>query len=297
MARGNNSREGRAAKSELSRKLRDEAEYLRRKNADEAKEAEDNETEYDRAMKSAIMRAQDEVDEEFKNKRMEIDEEEHAGREEKARKAEEAAKAEEEREAKEKAENETKEAFKETIKNELSGSSHPYSDYGHIDSKWGKAGGRTDDKDAINPDVNIPIEQRNYIKQDYIDAAVEKAPKWMKEELKTALDAFSLGYAGKLVNRFGPRDFIPYETLGGSFDDIYLRGAFGKDASKADIHNQAVYGKWDIISPSGGPPTKEQHAAGMKAIDKFDSYIAKVLAGARKGGHTERHPEYDPTED
>ncbi len=294
MARGNNSREGRAAKSELSRRLRDEAEYLRRKNADEAKEAEENEIEYDRAMKSAIMRAQDEVDEEFKGKRMEVDEDEQAKREEQAKKAEADAQAEEEREARENAQ---KEATEEVVRDELSNSSHPYSDYGYLDSKWAKAGGKTEDKDAVSPDVNISIEQRNFIKQEYIDEAVKKAPKWMREDLKTALDAFSLKYVTGIKNSFGPKDFVPYEVFGSTFDDIYLRGAFGKDAPKAELQNEGVYGKWKVVTPSGGTPTREQHAAGMKAIEKYDSYIAKVLAGARKGGHTERHPEYNPNEE
>ena len=294
MARGNNAREGRAAKSELSDSLRAKARELLRKNEDERAEAERNETEYDRAMKSAIMRAEEEVDEEFKGKRLEVDEDEQAQREAEAKKAQEDAKAEEEREARENAQ---KEATEEVIKNDFSGSSHPYSDYGYIDSNWAKAGGKTEDKDAVNPDVNIPIEQRNFIKQDYIDNAVKTAPKWMREDLKTALSAFSLRDMGNLVSRTGPRDFIPYETFGFTFDDIYLRGAFGKDASKAEVKNEGVYGRWEVKSPSGGTPTREQHTKGMEAIKKYDLYLAKVLSGARKGGHTERHPQYDPNEE
>lgn len=289
MARGNTAREGRTAQSELSERLRRKAKDLLSQNEDERKEAERNETEYDRAMKSAIMRAQEEVDEEFKGKRLGVDEGEQAKREAEAKKAEEDAKAEEEREARENAQ---KEATEEVIKNDLGSSSHPYSDYGYIDSNWAKAGGETEDKDAINPDVNIPIEQRNFIKQDYIDNAVKKAPKWMREELEAALSAFSLRDVSNIPSQGTPKDFVPYETFGNTFDDIYLRGAFGKDASKAKI---TIRG-WEVTTPSGGTPTREQHAKGMEAIKKYDLYIAKVLSGARKGGHTERHPQYDPNE-
>ena len=92
------------ADSELSESLRAKAQELLRKNEAERADAERNETEYDKAMKSAIMRAQDEVDEEFKGMRLEVDEEEQSKREAEARKAEEDAKAEEEREAREKTE-------------------------------------------------------------------------------------------------------------------------------------------------------------------------------------------------
>lgn len=294
MARGNNSRDGRAARSELSRSLRRNADALRRKNEDEKNEAERNENEYDRALKSAYARAEDDTDEEFKGKRMSIDEEEQAQREERAKKAEEDATAEEEREARENAQ---KEAIEEVIKNDFSGSAHPYSDSGYIDSNWAKAGGTTSDNDAINPDVNISIEQRNFIKQDYIDNAVDKAPKWMREDLETALSAFSLRDMSNIVSPMGPQDFIAYERFGSTFDYIYLRGAFGKDASKAEVENGGGYGRWEVKSPSGGTPTREQHTKGMEAIKKYDLYLAKVLSGARKGGHTERHPQYDPNEE
>ena len=290
MARGSTASQGRAAKSELSDSLRAKARELLRKNEAERAEAERNETEYDRAMKSAIMRAQDEVDEEFKGMRLEVDEDEQAQREAEAKRAEEDATAEEEREARENAQ---KEATEEVIKKDLGSSSHPYADYGYLDSNWAKAGGKTEDKDAINPDVNIPIEQRNFIKQDYIDNAVKKAPKWMREDLETALSAFSLRDMGNLPFRGMPKDFVPYETFGNTFDDIYLRGAFGKDASSAKL---TIRG-WEVTTPSGGTPTREQHTKGMEAIKKYDLYIAKVLSGARKGGHTERHPQYDPNEE
>lgn len=295
MARGTPSSGGRTAESELSERLRREALALRTKNEAERQEAEQNETEYDRAIRSAIMRAEEEVDEEFKGRRMEVDENEQNEREERAKKAEEAAKAEEEREAKE---NAAKEADEELVSNSFKSSSHPYSEYGYIDSKWAKAGGASTAPDALSPDINIPVEQRNYITQDFIKQAIEKAPKSIKTDLEQALKAYSLGYVTEMSGRIKggiPVDFAPYEELGAAFSNTYARGAFGSKGVKDAVVDRDNQGGFAVSSPKGKSPTREQHEKGMKAIDNLDSYLAKVLTEAKKSGKTERHPNYDPS--
>jgi hypothetical protein len=98
MARGSTSSQGRAAKSELSERLRRNADALRRKNEDEKKEVEETETEYNDVLEQQYIRLQEELSREMKDRKWSVDQQEQAKRELEAKKAEMEAEAEETRE-------------------------------------------------------------------------------------------------------------------------------------------------------------------------------------------------------
>ncbi len=295
MARGQS-----RADSELSRSLRAKAQYLRVKNEAERQEAEQNETEYDRAMKSAIMRAQDEVDEEFKGKRMEVDEEEQSKREAEALKAEEDAKAEEAREAAEESARKAREANVKTVETDLENSPHPHSNWGYLKSEWAKASGvDAGDKPSLYPDTDGNLEDRLYLKPEYIAKAIENAPAAIRDAVKASLDAFSLDNVLKLTKSGNrqPIQFSLYDDVASGFYSAYLKGAFGKGANKgkADLEMGSVYGRYRAIAPDGEPATTKQHDAGMKRMRQLDTYLAKVLKNS--DGNTINHPDYKPEEE
>lgn len=98
MARGSTASQGRAARSELSERLRAKAEELRKQNEAEKKEVEATETEYNDVLEQQYIRLQEELAKEMKDRKWSVDKQEQAKRELEAKKAEMEAEAEEARE-------------------------------------------------------------------------------------------------------------------------------------------------------------------------------------------------------
>jgi hypothetical protein len=266
------------------------------RNESERAEAERNETEYDRAMKSAIMRAQDEVDEEFKGKRLEIDEAEQARREKEAGDANIAAREEELREEAELAAKKAKEADDDQIKSDLLSSPHPYADDGYAKGKWSLGFRESVGRDAMPFDTDTRPENREYLTPAYVAKALAEAPASIKDAVKEALEATTLKGNERAMNNGGAGAFFyAAENLGYAFEAAYLKGAFGRKAGKAQMEVGGVFSDGKVKTPDGEQITSKQHAAGMKAMQKLDTYLGKVFAGAK--GNTERHPKYEPEEE
>lgn len=263
MARGNSSRGGRVAESELSERLRREALALRIKNEAERQEAETNQNDYDDALKSAYMRAEEETNEDFRGKRMSVNEREQAEREAKAKEAEEAAKAEEEREAQEKLkESEVFSKFEKDVKR----SALTYDDW--TNAKWYMTLDYEGDAELKKLIPDIYQDDRNHLSKEYIQESIAYAPPEIREAVTTALMAFAP--RGKNDSFPGESAEVLYKGLNQS----YAEGAFGR-GSKAFV---------DVEQPDKSRIEgldEKKHNAGMKALKKTDAYLAKVLIGAR----------------
>lgn len=284
------------ANSELSRSLRAKAKELLERNEAERAEAERNENEYDRAMKSAIMRAQDEVDEEFKGKRLEVDEAEQARRGEEAGAANIAAREEELREEAELARKKALEADDAKVKSDLLDSPHPYSNDGYVKSEWSNGFRASVGRDAMPFDTDRQPENREYLTPEYVAKALASAPASIKEAVAEALEAATLKGNERAMGVGGAQAFFyAAENLGVAFDTAYLKGAFGRNAGKSSIDVGGVFSDGRVSGPGGEPVTAKQHAAGMKRMNQLDKYLGKVFAGAK--GNTERHPDYKPEEE
>ena len=282
--------EANSLKSELSRSLRAKAQGLLEDNEREKSEAEKNENEYDKALKSAYARAEDDTDEEFKGKRMSIDEAEHAKREKEAEEANIKAREEELRELREEAElasKKAKEVDSDKVKSDLMGSSHPYSQMGYDESKWSQGLKSSIGREGMPFDTDTQPKNREYLTQEYIDKSLASAPASIKDAAKEALEQASLKGNNDLMKATDAGSYFrSTENLGGAFNMAYLKGAFGKNADKADVNVEGKYTR--VSTPDGEPVTMKQHTAGMKAMQKLDTFLGKVFKGAK--GNTERHP-------
>jgi hypothetical protein len=292
MARGNNSRDGRAAKSELSRSLRDKARGLLEDNENEKAEAEKNENEYDKALKSAYARAEDDTDEEFKGKRMSVDEEQQSKREAESAKVTAEAEAEEARERAELDAKQAREIDIDKVKSDLRDSPHPYSNDGYGSSKWSQGFKSSIGREGMPFDTDTQPKNREYLTQEYIDKSLASAPASIKEAAKYALEYASLKGNKDLMKATDAGSyFFSAENLGVAFDKAYLKGAFGKNADKGSINVDFSSSRTGVGTPSGEPVTTKQHTAGMKAMQKLDTFLGKVFKGAK--GNTERHPTWE----
>lgn len=252
MARG-------SSKSDLSRELRRKAEYLRNTNADERIEAEVNQKDYDDTLKSAYMRAEEETDEEFRGKRMSIDEKKVAERDAEANQALAAAEAEEAREAAETAKNDDLNAR--VSKDLKEHKSLSYEDW--TGASWYRTLETSSNPELrkLEPSLWADDKDRRYLTNDYINKSVESAPLAIRESVKEAMECWRAN--GKLDSYPGQRA----EKLYAGLSDGYERGSKG-----------TVVGKNGIINTDKTTP--ELHTAGLKTADKTDAYIAKVLKGA-----------------
>jgi hypothetical protein len=250
-----------AANSELSDSLRRKAKELLNKNEKEKQEANTNQKDYDDALKSAYNRAEEETDEEFRGKRMEYDEEEHAKREKEAADAKAAAEAEEAREA---AENDKNDNLKERIKDDLENyKSLSYDNW--TGANWYRTIQASDNPELIKLEPNLWAEDENrrFLTSAYIDKSVASAPADIRDAVKEAMECWRAN--GKTDTYPGQRA----EKLYAGLMEGYDKGNSGTVSRK--------YGNVII-----GDTTPELHEAGLKMADKTDAYIAKVLKGASK---------------
>jgi hypothetical protein len=264
MARGNS-----RAESELSESLRRKALSLRVKNEAERQEAEANQKDYDDTLKVAYMRAEEETDEEFRGKRMEVDDAEQAKREREAAEAQAAAEAEEAREAAENAKNDD---LKTRISDDLENhKSLSYEDW--TGASWYRTIESSDNPEIrkLEPSLWAADEDRRYLTDDYIDKSVAAAPAGIRESVKKAMECWRAN--GRVDSFPGQRA----EKLYAGLTDGYDKGSKGTvlDGKQGPV----VSGK--RVGTEGTTP--ELHEAGLKTADKTDAYIAKVLKGA--GNH------------
>jgi hypothetical protein len=171
MARGSTASQGRAAKSELSERLRARAEELRRQNEAEKKEVEATETEYNDVLEQQYIRLQEELAKEMKDRKWSVDKQEQAKRELEAKKAEMEAEAEE---AREKA---VKEAW--YAKSEQGAEAIKKAEKKIVDDFLSLDG------KSLNPAITKPQIWRGSFENKWID----KAPAELKDALETLFDS------------------------------------------------------------------------------------------------------------
>ena len=263
MARGTPSSGGRTAESELSERLRREALALRIKNEAEKQEAEQNEKDYDDALKVAYMRAEEETNEDFRGKRMSVNEKEQAEREAKAKEAEEDAKAEEEREAKE--ELQKSKVFKKFEK-DVKNSALTYDDW--TNAKWYMNLDMKGDAELKKLIPDIYQDDRNHLSKEYIEESIAFAPSEIREAVTKSLKAF----APKGQNDSFPGESA--EVLYNGLNMAYAEGAFGRGSKAFVDTSRPTDSRVDGL-------TEAKHKAGMNALNQADAYISKVLMGAR----------------
>ena len=262
MARGSS-----RAQSELSDRLQEKARALRKQNKDELKEVEDNQNEYERARKYAVSRAEEEVAEEFAKKKLEVDEDEQARREAEADQAEKEAQAELDRE---RTDEQKREIFEAKVANDVGSSAMTYGNWEN--AQWWQTLERAGDANLkrLEPSVYTAAEDRLYLSNDYIKAAVDKAPKSIRQFVETGLKCFQAD--GKFDSFPGERAERLYNGLSNSYNIT----AFGPG------NTGRVDPDYFIDSRDLESLTEKKHAAGMAALNKTDTYIAKVLKGAGK---------------
>lgn len=257
MARGNSQ-----ANSELSRGLRAKAEDLLERNKSERAEAKNNENEYDQAMKSAIMRAQDEVDEDFRGKLMSIDEKKIAERDAEANQALAGADAEEAREAAEAAKNDD---FNARVSKDLKKhKSLNYEDW--TKASWYRALETSDNPELkkLEPNLWADDKDRRYLTNDYIKSATEAAPLAIREAVKKAMECWRAN---------GNPDSYPGQRA----EKLYAGLSVGYEKGSNSLVSPNI---GDLVRTPGSVVTPELHTAGLKTVDKTDAYIAYVLRGA-----------------
>lgn len=247
MARGNS-----RAESELSESLRAKARELRDKNEREKREAATNQKDYDDALKSAYMRAEEETDQEFRGMRMSVDEDEQAKRDAEANSAEEAAKAEEAREEAETAKNDE---FVESVKKDLENyRSLSYDDW--TGASWYRSVEGSDNPNVrgLEPNLWASDKDRKYLTDDYIEKSVKAAPAAIQEAVAEAMECWRAN---------GRSDSYP-----------------GERAEKLYVGLLTAYRSGSKDGQSALTP--ELHQKGLQLSSKADAYIAKVLKGSSK---------------
>jgi hypothetical protein len=254
MARGNNAREGRAAKSELSDRLRAKAEELRRQNEAEKKEVEQTNDDYNNTVEQERIRIEEEVMREMKDRKWSVDREAQAKREAEARKAEEEAKAEEGRESRLKIKYETLNDEANTsakkIDQSVLGDFMPRPFSAGNDNKKGK---------NLNPELYIPWS----FSGDYQRKMLAEAPEAIWDAVNTFFESHADDKAGV------------EEALGVAYRMGAGKG-YDPDRPKIDIDRAPKNLKESEV------PSDAQHKSGLKNMKAAEKYIRKILKNAKE---------------
>jgi hypothetical protein len=227
MARGNNAREGRAARSELSDRLRAKAEVLREENAKEQKSADAVEQEYQDALEVAYMRAEEETRDDFKGRKREVDADEQQRRENEAKENERLALEDAERE---------KQVLQDTRFKRQS-----------------LEQGMT--KDLF--DVPHTTKPQAWT-QEFMDKWNDSAP----DQIKNALATY---FENTVNDRMGIKEALNMAYIEAA--GVPVEKQIYQIQEKPDLE-KAV---------SRGVPSKEQHEAGLKNMERFKKFFKKMV--------------------
>lgn len=245
MARGSKSREGRAAKSELSDRLLAKVAALRKQNEEEKKEVEATEQEYNDVLEQEYIRIQEEIRKEMKDRKWSVDQEAQERREAEAKIVEAAAKAELARE--------------QVIKDRWTGMNEDREQlYVSLEKpleafKPKLLGGK-----GKNPNLYAPWD----FSGTYQNKCVNEAP----EEIKSAVRAFfeAHGDGGDGIR----------ESL-----DVAYKAKLSEDIK---IFDPIVEGENQMPKDLAKIPKTREHYEAMLNMENASKYIAKILKNAKR---------------